>query len=307
MYYHTKANLFLFLYQVAYYMSNIIQGRCHILERIYKDSSQNDMCVVLKSDDFCSPPPAGKAVKKTVASIKKTHNYIFGVALILLSISTFLPLLEIGAQTELRTQKSFLAQNNNSLMLEEEDGASLQYLRDYWDRHFTAAFNASYTTAFDGRSSRAYASARIGWKDKWKWISLNAEALLYHRNYIYELELSGEESKDLNNRITAIKAECEDIGSNSDCTTSLSDTATESRRMQLAIRLTNLSQDSSRRQERTKFNLTVIDTNILPIEANVRLDIGDSLQILGGYHTVVWGQLDFLSPVDFFITLTYQL
>ena len=306
MYYHTKQTYFYILRQVAYYMSNIIQGRHHILEGIYKDSSQNDMRVVLKGDDFCSPP-ANKAVKKQSQALKNTHNYIFGMPLILLSISTFLPLLEMGAQTELRTQKSFLAQNNaqndDSLMLEEEGAASLQYLRDYWDRHFTAALNASYTTAFDGRSYRAYASARIGWKDKWKWISLNAEALLYHRNYLYELELSGDESKDLNNRIMAIKAECKAIGSNTDCTTSLSDTAKESRRMQLAIRLASLSQDDSRRQERTKFNLTVIDTNILPIEANVKLDIGDTLQILGGYHTVVWGQLDFLSPVDFLLPL----
>ena len=279
-----------FLQQFAYYMYSISQSRWRILERIYKDSFQDGIRVILKVDAFF-----GNAVKRTDASTKKNH-YPTWKAVFLLFMFTLLPLLEVRAQ-----QENLLAQSDDLLIIEEDDESWLQYFSDYWDKHFIAGLNASYTTDFDNRNIRIYASARLGWKEEWKWISINTEALLHHRNYKYRVGIETTEDERLEEQVAMVREQCSRLRVGADCATEASQENVENDRVRLERQLENLLQEIETNEDRDEFKLDVADTNILPIEANIALRIGDTLQLLAGYHTIVWGQLDFLSPVDFLL------
>ena len=196
-------------------------------------------------------------------------------------------------------------------IIEEEDSRADSSPGNYWDEHFNASLGTSYAYGLDERSHRAYSHARLAWKDNFDWIIFNIEVLVFNRDYRYSLELNPDDSKALSKAIQALDAEilyptssppmgppnrsAEDIcNSPSTLGTMPSDELSA-----LARRRTKLCQNRNSRQERQKFTLDLEDSALLWREANVKLNIGDKLQFLVGWHTIVWGQLDFLSPVDF--------
>ena len=64
----------------------------------------------------------------------------------------------------------------------------------------------------------------------------------------------------------------------------------------------NSSSDTQNINERD-FTLRIIDNQIIWQEAYAKFNIGESLQVLVGWHTVIWGQLDFISPIDIILPL----
>ena len=178
-------------------------------------------------------------------------------------------------------------------ILEENEGVNTSSGKSYWDEHFSASIGTSYAYSFDGRSYRAYSYTGLSWKDDFDWIVFNLEGLLARRDYQYVLTLDPKDTKSLDLEIQATQSELNDTAFPPDAT----------RRIVLNDRLTNLEKSRKDRQAKQRFNLGIRDDQILLREANVKFKFGDSVQLLVGWHTVVWGQLDVLSPVDFILPL----
>ena len=171
----------------------------------------------------------------------------------------------------------------------------------YWDQHFRARIGSSYAHGLDGRSYRVYSYSSLAWKDQFGDFYFNIEGLAFRRDYKYSLELNPDDNKDLVQDIQALDNRINMITSgkvrnaNDVCSSILSGPNAQ------VSRLKGLCKRYEERQRRLKFNLVLQDNAFIFPEANVKYAAGDLAEILLGYHTIVWGQLDFLSPVDFIL------
>ena len=77
MQFHPKITLLSFLRQFAYYMYSISQSGWRILERIYKDSFQDGIRVILKVDAFLATPSKEQTqvLKKITIPLGKPFFY----------------------------------------------------------------------------------------------------------------------------------------------------------------------------------------------------------------------------------------
>ncbi len=187
---------------------------------------------------------------------------------------------------------------------EEPETKSKPEFTNYWDEHFRTSLGTSYAYGLDQRSYRAYSYTSLAWTDHFGDFYFNIEALAFRRDYQYSLELSPDDSEELTKDIQAldnrITMTMDTSIRNPDvvCAGLSPNPVSEQER-----RLTGLCDDRRERQGRLNFNLNLQDNALLWPEANIKYKIGDIAELLAGYHTIVWGQLDFLSPVDFILPL----
>ncbi len=199
--------------------------------------------------------------------------------------------LQLGAQS----MQPYISQ----VIIEEGGDSGEASYRSYWDEHFKASIGASYSYGLDRRSYRSYAYAGLFWQDSFRWAAFTLEALLYNRDYGYQLELNPDESEDLTKDIEAVMAELGELALPENPSNPERDRRAEA----LQERLERLQGDQQDRNEQRNFQLALQNSDLVLREANVKVNLGEHLQLLAGWHVIVWGQLDFLSPVDFLLPL----
>lgn len=216
------------------------------------------------------------------------------------------------SMTGLRAQEVKQESKQKVEIIEEEDGdTESSSALNYWDEHFNASFGSSYAYGLDKRSYRIYSYARLAWKDDFDWVLFNVEGLAFRRDYQYSLELNPDDSSALHKDIQALDAEilypigrplmgpptrsADDICSTPSALPPMASGDLE----RLGMRRDRLCESRDSRQGRQKFILGIQDNELIWREAHAKFNIGEDLQFLAGWHTIVWGQLDFLSPVDF--------
>ena len=232
----------------------------------------------------------------------------FAFVLSLLFSPSFL-LTKKGLQAQEDRSESSAENKQKIEIIDEEDssseGSSKIY---YWDEHFSASFGFSYAYGFDERSYRAYSYVRLSWKDDFGWVIFNVEGLAFRRDYRYSLELNPDDSLALDKDIQALDAEIQYPDSKPP--TAALERSTEEicnslfgmpSSGDLEQRRHELCESKDFRTGRQKFTLAIQDSALLWREAHAKFNIGEDLQVLAGWHTIVWGQLDFLSPVDFIL------
>ena len=198
-------------------------------------------------------------------------------------------------------------------IIDEEEEESRSTGITYWDEHFDASFGFSYAYGLDGRSHRAYSYARLGWKDDFDWVQFHVEALVFRRDYQYSLELNPDDSSALGKELQALDTEIQFPTMRppmSPPNRSLDDICSSPSPLPLMPseglrdldkKRKGLCESRERRKERLEYTLQIVDDALLWREAHAKFSIGDEVQFLAGWHTIVWGQLDFLSPVDFIL------
>ncbi len=223
---------------------------------------------------------------------------------------------------------------NNFLFSQEivEESSSEKKTSNYWDKHFKLNFGTSYAKVLDGQSYRNFTYAGLTWKQETKWIDFNVEALAYRRDFQYYLvydakndgtndlsiqalnaELAYKTEYDKYTAGTATKPDAPNPAANPSAidicnkypSSPFNPFATFSRPNvnDIETNLRRLCSNKSNVSNTPSFALGIVENQVLWREANVILKFGDKVQLLLGNHVVVWGQLDFLSSVDFWLPL----
>ena len=211
------------------------------------------------------------------------------------TILTILTLLFTFSTTHLTAQ----------VIIEESDENT--FSKDYWDKTFKAGIGSAYAYGLDGRSSRAYSYARLNWSDDFDWIRFAFEGLFYKRDFRYVLTLNAKENANLDDEIIATRVEHDGrmVMQNFPTTQEACDNKLENtnsdRQQQLKDRLEQFCRQRNQQNNEQRINLQIENSEFLWREANATVQLKDNLELLVGWHTIVWGQLDFLSPVDFIL------
>lgn len=252
--------------------------------------------------------------------LKKDNSFPRFFSLFPLSIFIFSFLFFPFSYGRLRAQEvKQRAQERLEIIDEEDKDSSPSSTGHYWDEHFNASFGASYSYGLDERSSRAYSYARLSWKDDFEWVIFNIEALIFRRDYRYALELNPDSASAVDRDIQALDAElqypdtkppmgppnrsAQDICDSPSSPPSSPPSMRSAELEQLARKRAMLCENRESRGKRENFTLAVQDNGLYMREAHAKFNLRDDLQLLVGWNTIVWGQLDFLSPVDFLLPL----
>ncbi len=165
---------------------------------------------------------------------------------------------------------------------QEEEGSINAILSEYWDKHIAIRFGASSATSLNSSDYRNYSFTNVSWQHNFGWIAFNFEGEAYRREYRYTLEVDNSERTNIDNQIRDRMAG--------------GAPANDPSLIALMDRRASLDRD--------EFSFTTGENDIIYREANVKL-ISEYVQVSGGYHTVVWGQVEGFSPVDFILPLRF--
>ena len=228
---------------------------------------------------------------------------------------------------------SFTIIKTNKLIAQEiiEEGQSKKKLENYWDKHFKVDLATSLSQVLGTKNYRAYSYFSLSFKEELKWINFNFEALAFRRDYQYSLKVNVQNQNQFDTSIQALGNELEYkkvydlyksgmgpkpadpdpskiLNANEICskyqntTTPFSDFKDINSLSQEA-NLIALCGNRKLSFEYPAYDISIRNTDVLFREANVVLKLGEKAQLLLGYHTLVWGQLDFYSPIDFYLPL----
>ncbi len=206
----------------------------------------------------------------------------------------------------------------NTILLSQEieENGSEKQTSNYWDKHFKLNFGTSYAKILDGQSYRSFTYADLTWKQDTKWIDFNIEALVYRRDFLYHVVPSLTSSSNDDSKIINLAVDIElearrdpthprgpfpdysKIGVDSICQTFLDRPSTN-----VGLLGEIQKQCTNKAILPTPYNFAITENNVLWREANVVLKFGDKTQLLLGNHVVVWGQSDFISPIDIYLPL----
>ncbi len=164
----------------------------------------------------------------------------------------------------------------------EEQEQEQEGFTDYWHRHFSLRLGTSYSGSLNDSGYRAYSFTNLTWQHELDWIAFNFNGELYRRDYQYLLIIDDEERANLESELQTAQV-----------------TGNIEREKELEQELMDLENNE-------EIRLTLIENRSLLREANVKLKLSDYLEISGGIHTIVWGQIDLVSPVDFYLPLRFD-
>ena len=177
----------------------------------------------------------------------------------------------------------------------------------YWHEHFGLRAGITYTYGLDKLSSRSYTYASLQWKDDFDWISFNVEGLASRRDFRYALTFSLKDNKALDKNIQGSYGKFIDTTTGTPpatpvsvdmiCSDDASLLGTDISDEANAIRFACLNR--TRFLQDLNIDLKISDDEFIWREAHLKFNIGEELEILLGWHTIVWGQHEFISPVDF--------
>ena len=167
--------------------------------------------------------------------------------------------------------------------IDETDTNDSGISTEYWDKHMKVRMGTATASSLSSDDYRYYSFVNFRWEHDFDWIVFNFEAEAYRRDYRYVIKLDSDrkssienEIRDLNNRLTRTPVE--------------------------NMRLSSLqNQLEGLGRKELKFNLG--ENRILFPDANVKFKISDYVEVSGGYHTVVWGQVNGFSPIDYVLPL----
>ncbi len=194
---------------------------------------------------------------------------------------------QAAPQSEAAEPQFEIVENEDFEIVENEDKKESSYLQ----RTVSGKTGFTYAPSFTGPDYRLYSYAGLGWKDQFDWLSLNIEMLFFRRDFQYALQASSEDLGDLEDEIAAIEVELASV------------TAGSARAMELELELAELERVRESRTAVNEFNFTLLNNELVFREAYATINLSDNSQLLLGVHTIVWGQLDFVSPVDFILPL----
>ena len=188
-------------------------------------------------------------------------------------------------------EKATSAEEEPEIIEESDSNEKEEKGLNYWDEHFRAILGFSHSFIFRGESYRSYAFAGLNWQHKFRYVNFTVELLFFRRDYQYLLQLAPTDRELLDRKILILERR-------------LADTEyppTQDERGRFVNRLTQLQRQKATQEDQTTLVLGLENNNLLIPEANIKFKFQDKFELLLGYHTVVWGQLDFLSPVDFLL------
>ncbi len=165
---------------------------------------------------------------------------------------------------------------------QEEERMINAILSEYWDKHVVVRLGTSLATSLNTSDYRNYYFTNIAWQHNFDWIAFNFEGEVYRSEYRYTLELESSERTELDRQIS------ESIAGG----IPMNDPSFRA--------LMNRREDLNR----DEFIFTDRENDIIYREANVKL-ISEYIQVSGGYHTVVWGQVEGFSSVDFILPFRF--
>ena len=178
------------------------------------------------------------------------------------------------------------------VIIEDEREEKDAELSEYWDKHMSLEFGFSVAKGLGVESNREYSYTNLKWKDSFfDWLDLNFETNAYNRRTLYVLNLDNsalEEDrfrrKNLEDRIKY-------------------DPLSPEEELEIEQEIRNIDNKLNDLEERDEVSLQINDSEIIFREANAKISLGESADILVGYHTVIWGQMEGFSPVDFLLPI----
>ncbi len=182
------------------------------------------------------------------------------------------------------------------VVIEEGDTAAADTggLAEYWDKHASLLFGASSARGLGVVNYRNYTFINFAWQHDFDWIILTFEADAYSRDYRYGLKKDESRGRSFRSREENLLNIIEVKNSVGD------DTTREEADLQEAQR--QLAEWESL-PDHVRFSRS--EAQVRYREANVKLNFYDYVQLSLGYHTVVWGQIEIFSPVDYVLPLRF--
>ena len=156
---------------------------------------------------------------------------------------------------------------------------------EYWDKHFGLTFGASRAIGIGTKDSRDYSFVNLTWNHSTKKINFNFEAEAYRRGAEYTLALDTNSKRSLESQ--------RDFLQNKSKLNPLTPSE-QNNLFDLNSKIDNL-QDS--------FLFSQIESGIIYKEANIKVKPIDWLTFTLGYTTVVWGQTNVFSPIDYMLPI----
>ena len=171
------------------------------------------------------------------------------------------------------TKKNTGSETNISLEKQErkEINSKAKY---YWNKHFSLRLSATYANLFDNVGFSRGFLVNFVWEDSWKWFSIVIDADYYHKYLKYNFT-----AKQKDTLVGSI--ECS-IPGNLDCPIHPS-----------------FFQDGI-------LHYRVDSTLVIFREAYFRFDLSKKVSLRVGTHTITWGKLDYLSPINALFPLRFS-